>query len=54
MTEKLNKSISEVLPDFFSKNQVDEFIQIYQTSVSESNKDETFKDVKQLEYNVEN
>ena len=54
MAENLNRSISEVLPDFFSKNQVDEFISIYQASVSEKSKEENFQEIKQLEYKVEN
>jgi tetratricopeptide (TPR) repeat protein len=53
VTNIINKSISEVLPDFFSEKQVDEFISIYQSSVSQFKKEDTFQEIKQLEYKVE-
>ncbi|MDP2364805.1 MAG: hypothetical protein Q8M94_13690, partial [Ignavibacteria bacterium] len=53
VTEKIYKNITEILPDFFSKNQVDEFITIYQASVSGRSKTDSFQDIKQLEYKVQ-
>ena len=53
MTEQINKSISEVLPDFFSKNQLDEFISLYQSSVVGKSDIESFQEIKQLEYKIQ-
>jgi len=53
VTEQLNKSISEVLPDFFSKNQLDEFISLYQSSVVGKSDIESFQEIKQLEYKIQ-
>ena len=53
MTNQINKSISEVLPDFFSKNQLEEFITLYQSSLNDNQKSESFKGNKQLEYKIQ-
>ena len=53
MTDNLNKNISEVLPDFFSKNQLAEFISIYESSVTDDNEKEAFQEVKHLDYKIE-
>lgn len=52
MTDQINKSISEVLPDFFNKNLLDEFISLYQSSIVGKLDSETFLETKQHEYQV--
>jgi len=54
VTDQINKSISEVLPDFFDKSQLDEFNSLYQSSVISNSDAETFKETKQLEYKIQN
>ncbi len=53
MTKQINKSISEVLPDFFSKSQLEEFITLYQSSLTDNQKSESFQETKQLEYKIQ-
>lgn len=53
MTDKINKSISEVLPDFFSKNQVDEFQYIFNSSLESKSNTEVFQKENSLDFKVE-
>jgi len=53
VTEQINKSISEVLPDFFNKNQIDEFISLYQSSLSTKSDSESSQEVKKPEFEVQ-
>jgi tetratricopeptide (TPR) repeat protein len=53
VTDQLNKSISEVLPDFFNKNQLDEFISLYQSSIAGKSGLESIQENKQLEYKIQ-
>ncbi len=53
MTDQINKSISEVLPDFFTKNQLDEFIALHQSSNVGKSDSDSFKELKQLNYQVQ-
>ena len=46
MIEKIYKNISEVLPDFFNKEQIDEYILIYKDFISNSAKDVDTSDKK--------
>ena len=53
MTEKINKSISEVLPDFFNKKQQADFISIFESSTKDYPDSSTSPEKKQLEYKVQ-
>ncbi|MBK7631577.1 MAG: tetratricopeptide repeat protein [Ignavibacteriales bacterium] len=53
MTDQINKSIFEVLPDFFDKNQLDEFISLYKSSLSGKLEAEKFQEEKEFEYKVQ-
>jgi tetratricopeptide (TPR) repeat protein len=53
VTDQLNKSISEVLPDFFDKNQLDEFISLYQSSIANNSGVESFKEIKEPDHKIQ-
>lgn len=53
MTENINKSISEVLPDFFNQNQVDEFLEIFIASLKSKSSTQTFQQSNKLDFKVE-
>lgn len=53
MTDQINKSISEVLPDFFNKNQINEFISLYQSSIVGKPDFDSLQELKQLEYQIQ-
>ena len=53
MTEKIYKNISEILPDFFSKKQVDEFIKIYRAFSSGKSAKDSSPKIKQREYKIQ-
>ena len=53
MTVQIIKSISEVLQDFFNKNQLDEFVSLYQSSVADKSKPESSTATKQLDYKIQ-
>lgn len=53
MIDQINKNISEVLPDFFNKSQLSDFLSLYQSSVDSWQKSEKFQEVKQLEYHIQ-
>lgn len=53
MTDQINKSISEVLRDFFNKNQLDEFISLYQSSKVDKSDSASSPALKQLDYKIQ-
>jgi len=53
VTDLINKSISEILPDFFSKNLLDEFISLYQSSEAGKQSSKSTLELKQLDYKVQ-
>jgi tetratricopeptide (TPR) repeat protein len=53
VTDQINKSISEVLPDFFNKNQLNEFISLYQSSIVGKPDFDSLQELKQLEYQIQ-
>ncbi|MDY0083434.1 MAG: tetratricopeptide repeat protein, partial [Ignavibacteriaceae bacterium] len=53
MTDNINKSISEILPDFFNKNQVDEFLHIFRSSLRSKSDTEVFQQVNLPDFKVE-
>ena len=53
MADPINKSISEVLPDFFTQNQLDEFISLYQSSLVFKTEPGTSENSKHLDYQIQ-
>ena len=53
MTENINKSISEVLPDFFSDKLIAEFLHIFESSLKIKADTKAFQQKSPLDFQIE-